>query len=300
MSDTLIKGRMPREKVAFVYAVTTQVVAEAVRRHHCDPAAALILCRSLTAGLLAAAQLGPDERLNVRWTYRGALRTVLVDAGPDGSVRGFVAPSSLVELAADPAAIHGEGGTLQVIRFRGDTVTASGTSDAPFADVVDDLDWFQATSDQVETGTAAVIAFAPDPAQPVKVARGLMIHAMPDADLAAFEAMRQRMRAPAFRESLTRLGETDNLVENLMNLLTLPDADTDLQMEEAGQPVFRCTCNRTKMGAVLRALGYEERVDIVQKGEPVVVNCRMCNERYVLPVEDCVKLWNHRNLETPS
>lgn len=300
MSDLLLKGRLARERVAFSYAVTTDAVAEAIRRHQCDPAAAHILGRALTAGVLSAAQLSPEERLNVRWTYQGVLRTVLVDAGPDGVVRGFVTPVSLVEQAADQAAVYGQGGTLRCVRFRGERVLSSGTSETPFADVVDDLDWFHATSDQTETGTAAVLAFAPDPEHPVKIARGLMIHAMPDSDLEQFEAMRQRMRAPSFRESLTRLGETDNLVENLMNLLALPDAGPDLEMAEAGRPVFRCTCNRGKMGDVLRALGYEDRIEIVQKKEPVVVSCRMCNERYVIPVEDCIKLWNHKTLETSS
>lgn len=300
MSDLLIKGRLARERVAFSYAVTTDLVTEAIRRHQCDPAAAHIIGRALTAAVLSAAQLSPEERLNLRWSYQGVLRTVLVDAGPDGVARGFITPVSLVELAPDQAALYGQGGTLRGVRFRGDRVLASGTSETPFQDVVDDLDWFHATSDQTETGTAAVLAFAPDPEHPVKIARGLMIHAMPDSDLEQFEAMRQRMRAPSFRESLTRLGETDNLVENLMNLLALPDAGPDLEMAEVGQPVFRCTCNSAKMGDVLRALGYEDRIEIVQKGEPVVVNCRMCNERYVIPVEDCVKLWNNKPLGTSS
>ena len=291
MADQLIKGRIEALRLGFGYAVLTDVANEAIRRHDCDPAGAHVLGRALVGALLSAAQLGDGERINVRWSYRGALKTVLVDAGSDGVLRGFVSPAQLSE-ADDAAAIHGDGGTLTVVRFRGAQVLATGTVEAAFQDVVDDLDYFHAISDQVETGSAAVIAFDADPARPVRVCRGLLLHALPDADLAKFSALRDRMREPAFRDLLTRIDETDSHVENLLHALTGPGEDGRVQLETAGQPVFRCTCTRAKMGDVLRALGYQDRMDIVQKKEPVAVNCRMCNERYVLTIDDCIRAWN--------
>lgn len=293
MADQLIKGRIDAWRIGFGYAVITDVANEAVRRHNCDPVGAHVLGRAMTAALLSAAQLGDGERLNARWTYRGLLRTVLVDAGVDGVTRGFLSPAQLAD-AEDGAAIHGEGGSLTVVRFRGAQVLATGTVEAAFQDVVDDLDYFHAISDQVETGTASVIALGHDPERPVRVCRGLLLHALPDADLTQFSAVRDRMRTPAFRELLTRLDETDSHVENLLHVLTGNDTGARIHLEAASDPVFRCTCTREKMGDVLRALGYEDRMDIVQKKEPVAVNCRMCNERYVLTIDECIAAWNSR------
>jgi redox-regulated HSP33 family molecular chaperone len=64
-------------------------------------------------------------------------------------------------------------------------------------------------------------------------------------------------------------------------------------------PHFRCTCNRHKMGAVLRALPIPDRMDMVKKKEDVVVNCRFCCERYVLTVEDCIRAWNTKPGQDP-
>ena len=55
---------------------------------------------------------------------------------------------------------------------------------------------------------------------------------------------------------------------------------------------FRCTCSREKMGAVLRALPIPERMEMVQKKEPIAVLCHFCRERYVLTIEECIKAWN--------
>jgi molecular chaperone Hsp33 len=277
--------------------VTTRLCSEAIRRHQCDPVAALILGRALTATLLAAAQLGPEERLNAKWGYQGTLRTVMADAGSDGVCRGFIAPPSVAEMASHAESLYGGNALLQVVRFRGDQILASGTVEAPLHDVVDDLDYFHAISDQVEFATMAVMAFSADPDDPVRLCRGLMLHPLPDADLGEFEKLRNRMRDPIFRDFLTRLDETDNHLENLLNLAALPDHGPDIQVSACPEPVFRCRCSREKMGGVLRALSYEDRMDIVRKQEPVAISCRMCNERYVLSIEECIQVWNNRPLD---
>ncbi len=298
MTDILYKGRLENYHVAFAYAVTTETVAEAVRRHACDPVAAHVLGRAITGAVLSAFPLGEGERFNVRWAYQGRLRTVVVDSGPDGATRGFVSPPELGE-AEDVEGLYGGAGEVKVVRSRAGKVMGSGTVRAELQDVVSDLVYFQCISDQVETGARVMIGLRPDPQNPLRVCRGVMLHALPGADLERFDRLRRRLDGEKAGDLLGRHPETDSLVDNLIQILAEGEAIPPLlHYDAAPSPFFRCTCSREKMGAVLRALSIPERMEMVQKKEDIAIHCHFCRERYVLTIEECIKAWNTKPYPT--
>jgi molecular chaperone Hsp33 len=285
--------------VAFSYAVTTDVANDAVLRHNCDPVAAHILGRALTAGVLSSSLLDGPERLNLRWSYQGELRTLLVDAGSDQSVRGFLSPPRLQTRADQVEELFGEKGEIQVVRSRGGNVLNSGSTEAWLQDVVRDLAFYYSFSEQVETAMSIMIAFNRDVQRPVSLCQGIILQALPSCDPERFQRMRERLHEPACREQVQRPSQADNHFENIINLVVQDEGgDPRLRLEEGRTPRFRCTCSREKMGAVLRTLPYDERVSIVQAGEDVPISCHFCNTRYVLTVEECIRAWNHESLET--
>jgi molecular chaperone Hsp33 len=292
VADLLYRGRLEGCRVAFAYTVTTDTVAEAVRRHGCDPVAAHLLGRALTGAVLSSVPLGEGERLNARWAYEGRLRTVVVDTGPDGATRGFISPPDLAE-AEDAGALYGGRGEVKVVRSRAGVIVSSGTVEAALQDVVQDLVYFLCMSDQVETAALVLISLRPDPEQPIRVCRGLLLHALPGADLARFDRLRQRLDREPVREWMSREQESDSLLENVLHrLLDGEDIACRVEYDAAPPPHFRCTCGRDKMGAVLRALPIPERMTMVQKKEEAVVHCRFCGQRYVLTLDDCIRAWN--------
>ncbi len=294
MNGTLYRGRIEGLDIAFHYAVTTGLANEAVVRHACDPVAAHLLVRALTMGVLAASSGGEGERLNVRWAYGGKAQALVVDAGSDGTVRGLINPVALSD-ASDVQDLYGEQGEIRVVRSRQGTVTASGTVEACFMDVVDDLTAFLCMSDQVESGAAVLVAFSDDPEQPVHVSRGLLVQALPDCDLERFQRVRTQLELEPVRALLARVTEPDNLFEDILRALTVDELDAPRwTMTEAMEPVFRCNCGPAKIGAAVRSLSYADRMDIVQKKEDVAIRCHFCNERYVLTVDECIRAWNEK------
>lgn len=289
--DQLSKGRIPTVDVGIQFISAPRTVAEVIVKQDCDPAAAHILGRGLLAALMNAATLGPDERINVRWSYAGRLKTVLVDAGADGTVRGLIHPAQLSD-TEDLEELYGESGEVRLVRSRKGTVLSSGTIHSCFLDVVDDLAAFLCISDQVETSATAMIAFTDDPKHPVRAARGIMMQALPGCDLEAFQTIRERLRTPAVRDLLGQLDETEQLRTQLAHLL-MPDQPL-IHWSPAATPVYRCTCGPDKMDAAIRCLSYQDRIDIVQKAEPVSIQCHFCNQRYTLSIEDCIRAWNHK------
>jgi len=292
VNDLLIKGYLKGLDIAFSYAVTTRAVNEIVLLHNCDPAAAHILGRALTGALLSAAVLPENQRLNVCWKYKGILRTVLVDSGQDGTVRGFISPPQLNLEEDNPETLYGELGDLQAVTSNRDgKILNSGTAPVPLHDTVKDLAYYHCISDQVETGMSAMIGFNADPQNPIRLCQGWMIQALPGTDLERFDRIRRLMDAPEFRKLLG--GETT--AEALAELLADgEDGFQGLHLDSAPAPHFFCPCNREKMEAVVRTLPIPERMELVKKKEPVKINCQFCNRHYELTIDECIVAWNHR------
>ncbi|MCC7300861.1 MAG: Hsp33 family molecular chaperone HslO [Verrucomicrobia bacterium] len=292
MNDLLIKGHFKGLDIAFTYAVTTKAVNEIVLLHNCDPVAAHILGRALTGALLSAAILPEKQRLNVCWKYKGVLRTVLADAGQDGSVRGFISPPQLNLTEDNPDELYGELGDLQIVRSEAGKILNSGTAPIPLHDVAKDLAYYHCISDQIETGLNVMIGFNSDPENPVRLCQGWMIQALPGTDLERFDRIRRRMDSQDFRNRLG--GETT--VNALVELLTNGESEfSGLHVESGPSPRFICSCNHEKMEAVVRTLPIPERMELVQKKEPVKINCQFCNRHYELSIDECIAAWNRKN-----
>jgi len=296
MTDLLYKGHFKGLDIAFTYAVTTRVVNEAVVRHDCDPAAAHILGRAMTGALLSAAVLPEGQRLNTCWRYQGALKTIVVDAGQNGTVRGFISPPHLSIYGDAHDELYGEVGELQVIVSKNDgTIASSGTTPISLHDVVNDLAYHYCISDQVETGMSAMIGFAPDPENPVQLCQGWMIQALPNTDLERFDRIRRRMDESTFRDLLSHDNDADGYFEKIAQALIGDEPGFEgLHMETCPAPRFQCTCNREKMAAVVRSLPIPERMELVKINEAVGIQCQFCNERYELTIEECIVAWNQK------
>src|SRR5213593_389632 len=90
MADRLARTLTADGTVRGLAAVTTDLVEEARRRHGTLPTATAALGRALTAGLLLGGMLKTGEKISLEFSGDGPLGKILVDATPDGAVRGFV------------------------------------------------------------------------------------------------------------------------------------------------------------------------------------------------------------------
>ena len=295
MNDILYKGHFKGLDIAFTYAVTTRAVNESIVRHDCDPAAAHILGRAMTGATLAAALLPEGSRLNACWKYKGALKTVVVDAGQDGTVRSLISPAHLNEFDDAQDALYGELGDLQLVVSKDGVIVSSGTTPVALHDAVSDLAYHYCISDQVETGMNAMIGFQPDPKTPVQLCQGWMIQALPNTDLERFDRIRRKMDGQGFRDLLGHASSSETYFEELAKALIGDEEGYEgIHVETCPEPQFKCTCSKEKMTAVIRSLPIPERMEIVKAGESLGINCQFCNERYELTIDECIVAWNEK------
>jgi len=244
---------------------------------------------------LAAAILPEGQRLNACWKYNGGLKTIVVDAGQDGTVRSFCSPAQLGQFEDAHESLYGEMGDIQVVVTDKGAIANSGTTPVSLHDPVNDLAYHYCISNQVETGMGAMIGFNPDPINPVALCQGWMIQALPGTDLERFDRVRQHMDGRGFRELLCHDSESDSYFEELAKALVEgEDGYEGIHMEACPAPQYKCTCSREKMSAVLRAIPIPDRMTMVKRNEPVGINCQFCNKRYELSIDECIAAWNHK------
>ncbi len=91
MKDQLVKALVCQGRVRVYLVHTTQMVQEAHERFDTHPTASAALGRTLTVGSMMGAMLKSEkEMLTITINGHGPIGTIMVDAYPDGSVRGFV------------------------------------------------------------------------------------------------------------------------------------------------------------------------------------------------------------------
>lgn len=295
MNDSLYIGHFKGLDIAFTCAVTTQTVTEIIMRHDCDPPAAHLLGRALTGALLRAAILSDGQRLNACWRYKGILRTIVADAGQDGSVRAFIAPAQLNLTEDNPDALYGDLGDLQVVTSQDGKILNSGTAPISLHDVAKDLAYYFCISDQVETGLCVLIGFNADPTNPIRLCQGWMLQSLPGANPECFDRLRNRMETPAFRHILSQAPADEHSIEAIAQELAASEPGyKGLSMKPGPTPQFVCPCSREKIEAVVRTLPIPERMEMVKKKGNAVVQCQFCNQRYELSVDECIAVWNRK------
>ena len=294
MNDQLFHGRIEPGRIGFSFVDAAQAVNEAVIRRDCDPYSAHLLGRAMAGGLLLLPGLQDGVGLNIRWHYAGALKTLLIDARADGRIRGLISPYHLSENGDDADAFLGEQCRVQVTRIKGPKVLSESSAESVMQDVVDDLAYFRCISDQVETSGLVMIGFRPDPESPVERCRGILLHAMPDTDLEHFNAVRNRLANPEIRECVgSSAAEGEAAVKELLEAVCQGVvSDPEITCEAGPTPRFFCSCSDDKMGELVCMLPIPDRMEIMEKGDPLVIHCEFCSKRYELDLDTCVRHWN--------
>ncbi|MFK8186480.1 MAG: Hsp33 family molecular chaperone HslO [Phormidesmis sp.] len=280
MADQLIRATAADGGIRVVGVTTTRLVEEARQRHDLSYVATAALGRAMTAGLLLVSSMKqPQSRVNIRIKGDGPLGGLLVDAGLDGTVRGYVEKPH-VELPPnkqgklDVGGALGTDGYLYVVRDIGYGYPYSSTVELVSGEIGDDLTHYLATSEQTPSALVLGVFVGEDG---VEVAGGLLLQVLP-------KAARDELLVTVLEERIKELTGFTPLLQAGKSLAQIFDdlvGDIGLEILPGSQIVqFSCGCTRDRMLGALKLLGTEELADMIKVDDGAEAVCHFCNEKY--------------------
>ncbi|MGB3496120.1 MAG: Hsp33 family molecular chaperone HslO [Elainellaceae cyanobacterium] len=290
MADQLIRAAAADGGIRIVGVVSTRLTEEARQRHKLSYVATAALGRTMAAGLLLVSSMKRAEsRVNIRVKGNGPLGGILVDAGLDGTVRGYV-DNPEVELLPneqgklDVGGAVGSEGYLYVVRDVGYGYPYSSTVELVSGEIGDDITHYLVRSEQ--TPSALVLGVFVG-AQGVTAAGGLLIQVMPKAaeDEELVQTLESRIAQLSGFTPLLRSGKS--LPEMFDHLL----GDMGLTIFPETQMLrFNCGCTFDRMLGALKILGEDELQDMIEKDDGAEATCHFCNEVYHADSNDLEQL----------
>ncbi len=290
MADQLIRATAANGGIRAVGVITTRLTEEARGRHNLSYVATAALGRTMSAGLLLASNMKRSgSRVNIRVKGNGLLGGILVDAGLDGTVRGYVdnpdvelPPNSKGKL--DVGGAVGKEGYLYVVRDVGYGYPYASTVELVSGEIGEDVAHYLVTSEQ--TPSALVVGVFVG-ANGVTASGGILIQVLPKAarDEALVQVLESRVASLSGFTPLLQAGL--NLPEIFEQLL----GDMDLQILPETQLVrFHCGCSGDRVLGALKMLGAAELQDMIEKDSGAEATCHFCGEVYQASSDELAQL----------
>lgn len=290
MADQLIRATAADGGIRAVGVITTRLTEEARGRHKLSYVATAALGRTMSAGLLLASNMKrPGSRVNIRVKGNGLLGGLLVDAGLDGTVRGYVdnpdvelPPNSKGKL--DVGGAVGKEGYLYVVRDVGYGYPAASTVELVSGEIGEDVAHYLATSEQ--TPSALVVGVFVG-AEGVTASGGILIQVLPKAarDEALVEVLESRVASLSGFTPLLQAGlSLPEIFEQLLG-------DMELNILPETQLVrFNCGCSFDRVLGALKMLGEAELQDMIEKDRGAEATCHFCGEVYQASSDELAQL----------
>jgi molecular chaperone Hsp33 len=286
--DKLIHGTAAGGTIRVMAAITTGIVAEAVRRHQTSPTASAALGRVLTGTLLLGSSLKEFDRLTVKIDAQGAVEGIVAEANAEGRVRGYVRnPQAELPSKAngkfDVAGIVG-GGMFHVIRESGFDIGLyrepyHGSVPIVSGEIAEDFAFYLAKSEQIPS--AVLLGVLLQNAEPfVKASGGVMLQMMPGANEHIITMIEDTINHAPHLTSVITDGATPR------DLAQLALGEIDFEVLEEKDIEFGCNCSFERAVSLIASLGKTEVESMLEEDKGATMTCGFCNETYRLDEKD--------------
>ncbi|CAN5599098.1 Hsp33 family molecular chaperone HslO [soil metagenome] len=280
--DKLIHGTAAEGTIRVLAAVTTDLTAEAIRRHQTSPTVSAALGRMLTGALLLGSTLKDFDRLTAKIEGDGPVGGITAEATNDGKVRGYV-KNPVAELPPknngkfDVSGIVGNG-MFHIIRESGFDIGLHrepyiGSVPVTSGEIAEDFAYYLAKSEQIPSAVMLGVLLQ-NSAPFVSAAGGVMVQMMPGANEHIITMIEDTISHAPHLTSIIKEGASPE------DLVRLALGAIDYEIMDEREVEFACNCSHEKAISMISALGPQEVRAMLDEDKGAEMNCGFCNETY--------------------
>ena len=292
-ADTLLRATAAGGRIRCMATVTTNTVAEAVRRHQTSHTVSAALGRTLTGALLLGAGHKEFDRLTVRIEGNGPVGGITAEANKFGQVRGYAREPRADELVnGDGSYMLNEHGKFSVASIIGDgmlhVIYESGFDIGLYrepyrgavplqtGEIGEDFAYYLAKSEQIPSAVSlGVLVRARESGETyVEAAGGLIIQVMPGADERIVAAIESSFATNPHTTTLIREGARP------VDLLRAALGETAFEVLEESEVGFACSCSYERAASLVSSIEAGELEAMLREDKGAALTCHFCNETY--------------------
>jgi molecular chaperone Hsp33 len=273
-----------QDNIRGVAIQSTQLIQEMATRHQLRGDGARGLGEAVVAALMLSSFCKKGQKINLNIQGNGLYQQGLVDAHPDGTVRGYVIERDIVFQEANFGPWGS--GLLSVLRTKEEEGSQPYIGTVPLltGHLAKDLSYYWVQSEQIPT--AVGIAVSMDSKQPGKVvsAGGFLVQALPGASEKVIQTIEQHIfEITSLETMLAKDGDPLHLLSQIFQ-------NNSFSVIEEMPLSFSCSCSWERVERALRLLGEAELRAMQVKPPPAVVHCDFCAKDYKISTELLAKL----------
>lgn len=287
----LIKAMALNDQVRIYICDSSDIVAQAQRRHALWPTASAALGRVLSMSAMLGSNLkSSKEKITVTINGGGPIGTIMADADYLGNVRGFVANPEVhyeyndtKKLAVGIAV--GTNGYLEVKKDLGLKEDFGGKVALQTGEIGDDFAYYFALSEQ--TPSIVSLGVLVDKDGSILASGGLLIQLLPNASEEVIDQVETISKQ--LKPMIEHLHRGDSLTTILQTYFK------DVKVLEARDIAFKCNCSKDKMAAAIATIEDKEIEAMINEDHGCEITCNFCNEHYQFSEIELQTILEHKH-----
>lgn len=266
----------------------TDIVSEIERIHKTSAVITAGLGRlSIAASMMGYGLKGNNDTVTLRVKGGGPSGMLVAVADSHGNVKSY-AENPVVEIPLndkgklDVGGAIGNDGTLSVVKDLGLKDPYVGVCPLVSGEIAEDVAKYYATSEQTPTVCGLGVLVNPD--LTVNVAGGYLIQVLPFADDSIIDTIEKNMATlPPVTKMMTNGMSAEDIALRLLDGL-------EPNILDENEVFYKCNCSRERTEKILCSLGKDELELMEKEGEPIIVNCHFCDNKYVFTPDELLNL----------
>lgn len=284
MNDYALIATAYNKSVRIYVSTTTELVEEARKIHKTWPTATAAFGRFLTVSAMMGLMYKKGERITLKIKSDGPISNMLVEANPEGEVRGEINnPEVYIKYEDGPkkgklnvGSAVGPG-FLYVTKDLNMKEYFTSSSQLQTGEIGDDFTYYFALSEQVPSSVGLGVLVNVD--QTVLASGGYILQLMPNV---SEDTIQHLERVISTLPPITTLIHDGKTPEEILTMLS----DNTHQILDKKTLSYTCHCSKEGFSKSLSALDEDTMHDLIHEDEGAEIICHFCHKKYHFSKEE--------------